>query len=81
MENIELNTLDKRKKTIMLNRVEQYAWKFFADNTRDTLVNENYLQKTFKDCIIPAPKFLYALIIDKIIKMKSDGKSKFNNEI
>lgn len=78
MEEIEL---DDRQKKIILNRVEQYAWKFFAENTRSTSVNKITLENTFKDCIIPAPKFLYELIINKVQEMKVDGQSKFNNEI
>lgn len=69
---LEINDLSDRDRRIWLNRVNQYAGCFLADNRDNTPINKNTLEKTFKDCVIPAPKFLYPLITEEIQRMKKE---------
>ncbi|MFB5759064.1 hypothetical protein [Paenibacillus medicaginis] len=62
------------------SRINQYANKFFADNSRNTPVTDATLEHTFKNCVIPAKPVMYAEIKERIKEMKADTTYKFNNE-
>lgn len=65
----------------MINKkVNQYARKFLADNTRTTAVTNETLQRTYKDCVMPAPSNLYDKIIARIEEMKKDSTEQKNVE-
>lgn len=59
---------------------EAYAVKFLADNSRNTPANNETLEKTFRNCVLPAKTYLYESIKKRIEEMRHDNNYKFYDD-
>ena len=69
-----------RQQAFNKDRVEAYAIKFLADHNRNTLVTDEILEKSFRNCVTPANFEQYEDIKVRIEEMREDAKYKFYDE-
>ncbi|MFS0855173.1 hypothetical protein [Paenibacillus taichungensis] len=72
--------MDDKQGAYIKSQVNKYAVKFLADNKRSTIVTDERLEDTYRDCVVPPNHSLYLSIKIRIEEMRKDPNYKFDDD-